>query len=144
MVRSVFGLLPVLHLGPQTSLIGVIALGHIHNLTGTDDQITWISVPLLCRWHPDIAVFSPRRTFQSLTISQTVYRAYPHHYLQIKIGKTELLLFLANQSIHHNIAKVVESLGITIDAQQSFSDHIASGSWSCCFASFNTQKISQS
>lgn len=92
---------------------------------------------------PRYICLSPQANLQSLTISQTVYWAYPHHYLtKIKIGKTELLLFLANQSIHHNIAMVVQSLGIMIDAQQSFSDHIASGSWSCCFASFNTQKIS--
>lgn len=51
---------------PQRSVLEAISLCHIHNLTGTDHQIARIFVPLLCRWHPDIPVFSPRWTFNLL------------------------------------------------------------------------------
>ncbi|XP_038562053.1 uncharacterized protein LOC119893791, partial [Micropterus salmoides] len=73
-------------------------------------------------------------------------------HLQLNLFKTELLVIPAKQSIHHNITlqidsstitptKVVRNLGVMIDDQLSFSDHVAAVSRSCRFALYNIRKI---
>ncbi len=74
------------------------------------------------------------------------------HHLQLKRVKTELLVVLANPSFLHNFtiqlgtstitpSKTARNLGVVIDDQLTFSDHIAKTAQSCRFALFNIKKI---
>ncbi len=58
------------------------------------------------------------------------------HHLQLNLAKTELLVISANPSLHHNFSiqlgsstiapsKTARNLGVVIDDQLSFTDHIA-------------------
>ena len=80
------------------------------------------------------------------------YHCYADHHLQLDLAKTELLVFQAKQAIHRNIDinidslslapfKAARNLGVIINDQLTFTDHIASVSRSCCFALFNIRKI---
>ncbi|KAG7473975.1 hypothetical protein MATL_G00101630 [Megalops atlanticus] len=73
-------------------------------------------------------------------------------HLQLNLSKTELLVIPAKPSMHHSISlklvsntlkpsKVARNLGVMIDDQLSFSDHVASVSWLCRFARYNIRKI---
>ncbi len=70
------------------------------------------------------------------------------HHLQLNLAKTELLVVASNPSFHHNFtfqlgtstitpSKTARSLGVVIDDQLTFSDHIAKTARSCRFALFN-------
>ncbi len=74
------------------------------------------------------------------------------HHLQLNLAKTELLVVPANPSFLHNFtiqlgtstitpSKTARNLGIMIDDQLTFSDHIAKTARSCRFALFNIKKI---
>ncbi len=74
------------------------------------------------------------------------------HHLQLNLAKTELLVVPANPSFHHNFtiqlgsstitpSKTARNLGVVIDVQLTFSDHIAKTALSCRFALFNIKKI---
>ena len=65
-----------------------------------------------------------------------------NHHLQLNLAKTELLVFSAKQAIHRNIdikidslslvlSKTARNLGVIIDDQLTFTDHIAFVSRSC-------------
>ncbi len=64
------------------------------------------------------------------------------HHLQLNLAKTELLVVPANPSFHHNFtfqlgsstitpSKTARNLGVMIDDQLTFSDHIAKTARSC-------------
>ncbi len=66
--------------------------------------------------------------------------------------KTELLVVPSNPSFHHNFtiqlgtstvtpSKTARNLGVVIDDQLTFSDHIAKTTRSCRFALFNIREI---
>ncbi len=74
------------------------------------------------------------------------------HHLQLNLAKTELLVFSANPSLHHNFSiqlgsstitpsRTARNLGVVIDDQLSFTDHIATTAQSCRFALYNIRKI---
>ncbi len=74
------------------------------------------------------------------------------HHLQLNLAKTELLVFSANPSLHHNFSiqlgsstitpsRTARNLGVVIDDQLSFTDHIATTARSCRFALYNVRKI---
>ncbi len=74
------------------------------------------------------------------------------NHIQLKLAKTELLVVSANPSFHHNFTfqlgsstitplKTARNLGVMIDDQLTFSDHIAKSIRSCRFVLFNTMKI---
>ncbi len=74
------------------------------------------------------------------------------HHLQLNLAKTELLVVSANPSLHHNFSiqlgsstitpsRTPKNLGVVIDDQLSFTDHIATTAWSCRFALYNIRKI---
>ncbi len=74
------------------------------------------------------------------------------HHLQLNLAKTELLVVPANPSFHHNFtiqlgtstitpSKTARNLGVMIDDQLTFSDHIVKTTRSCRFALFNIKKI---
>ncbi len=64
------------------------------------------------------------------------------HHLQLNLAKTELLVVSANPSLHHNLSiqlgsstitpsRTARNLGVVIDDQLSFTDHIATTARSC-------------
>ncbi|XP_051549304.1 uncharacterized protein LOC127438059 [Myxocyprinus asiaticus] len=74
------------------------------------------------------------------------------HHLQCNPAKTELLVFLANPAVEHNItvqlgattvtpSKRVRNLGLTIDNRLNFTDHISKTARSCRFTLYNIRKI---
>ncbi len=74
------------------------------------------------------------------------------HHLQLNLAKTELLVFSTNPSLHHNFSiqlgsstitpsRTARNLGVVIDDQLSFTDHIATTARSCRFALYNIRKI---
>ncbi len=74
------------------------------------------------------------------------------HQLQLNLVKTELLVVPANPSFHYNFtfqlytstitpSKIAIHLGVMLDDQLTFSDHIAKMSQSCRFALFNIKKM---
>ncbi len=74
------------------------------------------------------------------------------HHLQLNLAKTELLVVSANPSLHHNFSiqlglstitpsRTARKLGVVIDDQLSFTDHIATTARSCRFALYNIRKI---
>ncbi len=74
------------------------------------------------------------------------------HHLQLNLAKTELLVVSANPSLHHNLSiqlgsstitpsRTARNLGVVIDDQLSFTDHIATTARSCRFALYNIRKI---
>ncbi len=75
------------------------------------------------------------------------------HHLQLNLTKTELLLVVpSNPSFYHNFtfqlgssiitpSKTAKKLGVMIDDQLTFSDHIAKTARSCRFALFHLKKI---
>ncbi len=74
------------------------------------------------------------------------------HHLQLNLAKTELLVVSVNPSLHHNFSiqlgsstvtpsRTARNLGVVIDDQLSFTDHIATTARSCRFALYNIRKI---
>ncbi len=74
------------------------------------------------------------------------------HHLQLNLAKTELLVVPSNPSFHHNFtiqlgtstinpSKTARNLGVMIDDQLTFSDHIAKTIRLCRFALFKIKKI---
>ncbi len=70
------------------------------------------------------------------------------HHLELNLAKTELLVVPSNPSFHHNftiqlgtstitLSKTGRNLGVMIDDQLTFSDHIAKTARSCRFALFS-------
>ncbi len=74
------------------------------------------------------------------------------HHLHLNLAKTELLVVPSNPSFHHNFtiqlgtstitpSKTAKNLGVMIDDQLTFSDHVVKTARSCRFALFNIKKI---
>lgn len=79
---------------PQGSMLGAIALCHIHNLAGTDHPVTWFFIPLLCRWHPATPVVSLNDPSVPDNISNClsdISAWMQDHLLQLNVGEAELI-----------------------------------------------------
>ncbi len=74
------------------------------------------------------------------------------HHLQLKLAKTELLVFPATPTLQHDFtiqlgsstitpSSLVRNLGVIFDDQLTFKDHIAKTARSCWFALHNIRKI---
>ncbi len=74
------------------------------------------------------------------------------HHLQLKLAKTELLIFPATPTLQHDFtiqlgsstitpSSSVRNLGVIFDEQLTFKDHIAKTTRSCRFALHNIRKI---
>ena len=78
-----------------------------------------------------------------------------NHHLQLNLAKTELLVFPAKQAIHRNIdikidslslapSKTARNLGVIIDDQLTFTDHIlplSSGRAACAIQHPQNQAV---
>jgi len=75
-----------------------------------------------------------------------------NHHLQLNFVKTELLVILAYPTLHHNfcteqgsssntLSRSASNLGVVIDDQLNFIDHIARTVRSCRFALHNIRRI---
>ncbi len=73
-------------------------------------------------------------------------------HLQLNLAKTDLLVVSENPSLHQNFSiqlgsstitpsRTARNLGVVIDDQLSFTDHIATTARSCRFALYNIRKI---
>ncbi len=74
------------------------------------------------------------------------------HHLQLNLAKTELLVFPATPTLHHDFtiqlgsstitpSASVRNLGVVFDGQLTFKEHIAKTARSCRFALHNIRKI---
>ncbi len=74
------------------------------------------------------------------------------HHLQLNLVKTELLVFPATPTVHHDFtiqlgsstitpSALVRNLGVIFDGQLTFKEHIAKTARSCRFALHNIRKI---
>ncbi len=74
------------------------------------------------------------------------------HHLQLNLAKTELLVVSANPSFHHNFtfqlgssnitpSQTARNLGVVIDDELNFSDHITKTAPFCRYALYNIKKI---
>ncbi|XP_067301248.1 uncharacterized protein, partial [Pseudorasbora parva] len=74
------------------------------------------------------------------------------HHLKLNLAKTELLVFSTNPALHQNFSiqlgsstispsRTARNLGVVIDDQLNFTDHITATARSCRFALYNIRKI---
>ncbi len=98
--------------------------------------------------HPDDLMIAARI---SACLTDISFWMKDHHH-QLNLAKTELLVVSANPSFHHNFtfhlgastitpSKMARNLGVVIDDQLNFSDHITKTARSCRFALYNIKKI---
>ncbi len=103
---------------------------------------------LYLSFHPDDLTIASRISACLIDISSWM----KDHHLQLNLAKTELLVVSANPSFHHNFtfqlgsstitpSKTARNLGVVIDDQLIFSDHITKTARSCRFALYNIKKI---
>ncbi len=107
-----------------------------------------MTLQLYLSFHPDDPTIAARIS-ACLT---DIFCWMKDHHLQLNLAKTELLVVPANSSFHHNFtiqlgtstitpSKTDRNLGVMIEEQLTFSDHIAKSAQSCRFALFNIKKI---
>ncbi len=103
---------------------------------------------LYLSFHPDDPTIAARISACLTDISCWM----KNHHLQLNLAKTELLVVPSNPSLHHNFtfqlgsstitsSKTAKNLGVVIDVQLTFSDHVDKTARSCRFDLYNIWKI---
>ncbi len=135
-------------LGPLFFPVYMALLGYVIQKHGFSYHCYTDDTQLYLSFHPDDPTIAARISACLTDISCWM----KDHHLQINLAKTELLVVSTNPSLHHNFttqlgsstitpSKTARNLGVVIDDQVTFSDHIAKTAQSCRFALFNIKKI---
>ncbi len=140
---------------PQGSVLGPPPLLHIHYITGPIIQAHGFSyhfyaddTQLYLSFRPDDPTVAARISGCLEDISAWM----KEHHLQLNLAKTELLVFPATPTLQHDFtiqlgpstitpSASVRNLGVILDDQLTFKEHIAKTARSCRFALHNIRKV---
>lgn len=95
-----FQLSPEFHCVPPGIDVGANACCHVRHLSVANNLLVWFFIPVLCRWHPAVLVFSPN---DPLVLDKFVSHPYSHGWRNPTTSNSALLKLLpANQLTQYN------------------------------------------